>query len=143
MTESLHLRTTADLSNLAAIRRFVEEAALAENGDPEAITDMILAVNEAATNVILNGYRGRSGMIEVAVAYQGDALVVRLRDRAPAFDPTRVAQAADTLPLQQPQSGGMGIPMMHLLTDELSYRAGTKKGNELTLVKKRVRAAKR
>jgi serine/threonine-protein kinase RsbW len=142
MTKSVHMRISADLSNLAVIRRFVEEAALAENGDPEAIADMTLAVNEAATNVILHGYQGRPGIVDVEVVFHEDALVVCLRDQAAPFDPTRDPQAATLLPLQKPRPGGMGIAMMHHLTDELVYRRSTNGGNELTLVKKGVRSAK-
>ena len=130
---------TAGLTDLVEIRRFVESAALRGGGDPRAIDDMLMAMNEATTNVIEHGYHGRPGILEVEVEYDGDTLVVRVRDQAPVFDPA-LAPAPDlTLPLEQRPFGGMGVHLMRQLTDELSYRTRCDGWNELVLVKKGVR----
>ena len=139
MDEPLCLRIAANLKNLATIRRFVEGAAKSGDGNPEAITDMIIAMNEAATNIIVHGYQGQPAIIEVEVGYNKDALVVCLRDQAPTFDPTSAPAPDLTLPLEQRPFGGMGIHMMRQLTDELTYRTTPDGRNELTLVKKDVR----
>jgi serine/threonine-protein kinase RsbW len=139
MDEMFRFRIAADLNNLATIRRFVEDAAASRPADPEAIAEMLLAMNEAATNIIVHGYQGQPGIIEVEVGYDKDALVVCLRDRAPAFDPTLVPAPDLTLPLEQRPFGGMGIHMMRQFTDELLYRTTPDGSNELILVKKNVR----
>ena len=40
--------------------------------------------------VLVHGYQGELGMIEIAVRREADALVVRVRDQAPPFDPTGI-----------------------------------------------------
>ena len=142
MDEPSYLRIAADLKNLATIRRFVEGVARRGNGNPQAITDVLIATNEAATNVILHGYQGQPGVIEVEVAYDQDALVVYLRDRAPRFDPTSTPALDVRLPLEQRPLGGMGVHMMRQLADELIYRTTDDGRNELVLVKKGVRESR-
>jgi len=142
MGEPPYLRIAADVKNLATIRRFVEGAASSGGGDPQAITDVLIATNEAATNVILHGYQGQPGVIEVEVAYDQDTLVVYLRDRAPRFDPTSTPALDVRLPLEQRPLGGMGVHMMRQLADELIYRTTDDGRNELVLVKKGVRESR-
>jgi serine/threonine-protein kinase RsbW len=130
------LRVLAELPNLAVIRRFVEETAMALKVDRDAIDDMIQAVDESATNIIVHGYRGRMGHIEIEVTQEGCALVVRLRDQAPLFDPTQAPPPDLTLPLERRRVGGLGIHLTRQFTDSMTFRTTSEGGNELTLRKK-------
>jgi serine/threonine-protein kinase RsbW len=139
MAEPQRLHMIAGLEDLAQIRRFVESAATQGGSDTAKVADMLLALNEAATNIIEHGYHGAPGSLEVEVEYDGDALTVRLRDQAPVFDPALVAVPDVTLPLDRRPLGGMGVHLMRRLTDVLSYRTRSDGWNELVLVKKGVR----
>ena len=130
------LRIGAELDNLSLIRRFVEDAAIGFGADQEVIPDVLLAVTEAATNIMIHGYQGQPGTIEIEVSRKGDSLVVCLRDQAPPFDPTTVPPPDVTLPLEQRQPGGLGIHFMRQFMDELTYRSTPQGGNELTLGKR-------
>jgi anti-sigma regulatory factor (Ser/Thr protein kinase) len=130
------LSVTADLGNLEQIRRFVREAALAAGAAAPDAWDLVQAVDESATNVIVHGYRGAKGQLAVAVAIDGDRLVVRITDAAPAFDPTAVAAPDLGLPLERRPFGGMGVHLTRELTDEVRHRRPDGGGNELTLVKR-------
>ncbi len=130
------LRVLAELSNLAVIRRFIEETATALKADHGAIGDMIQVVDELATNIIVHGYRARPGNIEIEVTQEGNVLVVRLRDQAPLFDPTRAPPPDLTLPLEKRRVGGLGIHLTRQFTDSMTYRMTSEGGNELTLRKK-------
>jgi glutamate/tyrosine decarboxylase-like PLP-dependent enzyme/anti-sigma regulatory factor (Ser/Thr protein kinase) len=136
---SAPLRIAADLEGLAEIRRFVKERATTLSVDPDVLSEVILAVDEAATNTIVHGYRGRQGFVEVEVGREGDALVVRLRDEAVPFDPTSVPPLDMTLPPEQRVLEGMGIYLIRQVMDEMTHRITLQRGNELTLVKRRVR----
>jgi len=136
-TES-SLRIAAELKNLSVIRRFVQETATALGADPDAISDVILAVDEAATNSIVHGYQGQPGIIEIEVRRIGDSLVVCLRDQATSFDPTIVPSPDLTLPLEQRPFGGMGIHLMRQFMDKVTHRVTSQGDNELTMVKKDV-----
>lgn len=130
------LRIAAELGNLAAIRRFVEETGGALRMPAKLVDDLVLAVDESATNIIVHGYRGRPGRIEIEMRRTDEAVVVHLRDQAPPFDPTRLPDPDVTLPLDRRPIGGMGVFLTRRLVDVVSYRSPDQGGNELTLIKK-------
>ena len=125
----------AELENLAVIRHFAEETAQSLQANQTAIDDMLQAVDEAVTNIIVHGYAGRPGTIEIRVKRAGDSLIVRLRDQAPRFDPTTVPPPDLTLPLEKRRPGGLGVHLVRQFVDQVHYRAAPQGGNELTLVK--------
>lgn len=130
------LRITSEIDNLAKARRFIEETAAYFTDDAEIIGDVVLAVDEALTNVIVHGYQDAAGMIEIEVASGQDVLVIRLRDWAPSFDPTSVPAPDLNAPLSRRIPGGLGVYMMRRLTDEMHYRTTPEGKNELTLVRR-------
>jgi len=130
------LFVAAQLENLAEIRRFVQEEAAALGAGEEEMCDLELAVDEAACNIICHGYERRGGMIQVEVERDGDRLVVRLRDEAPLFDPSRHPSPNVTLPLEDRPLGGLGIFLIRQAVDEMIYRVTAEGGNELTLTKR-------
>jgi serine/threonine-protein kinase RsbW len=132
------LRIDADLKELERMRRFVETQTAALNVDPSAVYDVLLAVNEMVTNIIVHGYRGESGSIEVDIRPDGGDLVARLRDRSPPFDPTLVPAPDTTMPLHLRPPGGMGVHLARRLMDSMAYQVAEHGGNELTLVKRGV-----
>jgi serine/threonine-protein kinase RsbW len=132
------LKITAELNNLAPIRDFVEETATALGANPTMLLDVVLAVNEIATNIMLHGYQGQPGLIEIEVCQSRNSLVICLRDGAPPFDPTTVPSPNLNLPLEERPLGRMGIYLARQLTDEMTYRLIPQGGNELTLIKKNI-----
>jgi serine/threonine-protein kinase RsbW len=140
MNTKSYLRIAAEPRNLAEIRCFVEEMASALGLDPVMIPNVILAVDEAVSNIIAHGYQCQEGVVEIAVSQERDALVIRIRDEAAPFDPTIVPPPDLTLPLEQRIPGGLGIHLIRQIMDEMTYRVTPQGGNELTLVKRGIRA---
>ena len=132
----------AEPKNLTSLRRFVKQAAEALQADREVIEDMILAVDEAVTNIIVHGYAGRPGDIEVRVSLEQQDLVVRISDRAPLFDPTEVPPPDLSMPLEQRRFGGLGVHFTRQFVDEVTYCEAPEGCNELTL-RKAARAGSR
>jgi anti-sigma regulatory factor (Ser/Thr protein kinase) len=130
------LRIAAELTSLAAIRRFVSVEAERLGAGCEATEDMIQALDESATNVIRHGYKGQPGTVEIEVTREGDDLVVQIRDYAPPFDPTTYPSPDVTLPLERRRFGGLGIHLTRECTDAVIYRVAPDGANELTLLKK-------
>ena len=93
-----HLRIDADLGRLAEVRRFVREEAEAVHATVECLDDLVQAIDEASTNVIVHGYRGRPGWLEIGIALEDEQFVVRIEDEAPSFDPTERARARPERP---------------------------------------------
>lgn len=138
MSRVCSLRIAAKLENLVAIRQFIEESASALGSDPRAVPDLLLAVDEAATNIIIHGYRGQSGFIEIEVSQMEDSLVICLCDQAPLFDPTQVPPPDLGLPLEMRPAGGLGIYLVRQLLDKVTHSITPDGGNQLMLVKRGV-----
>jgi len=143
MNNVVSLRVAADVTQLAAIRAFVEQHAHALGVDAATIYDLVLAVNEVATNIVIHGYRRQPGEIEIDLRQQGDAIEIRLRDQARLFDPTRVPAPDLNLPLHKRPLGGMGVHVTRQIMDAMRYRVTPTGGNELTLVKRTIVARRR
>jgi serine/threonine-protein kinase RsbW len=102
------------------------------------VPTLVQAVDESATNIVVHGYRGRPGTIDVEVKGANDTLAVRLRDSAPLFDPTGVPPPDLSLPLDQRPIGGLGVHLTRKCVDEMIYRVTSEGHNELTLLKRNV-----
>ncbi len=138
MSEQHHvLSVPAKVENLNTIRGYIKGRARPAGAPQEAIDAIVLAVDEAATNVIQHGYieNGRNGSIEIEVVLKPGCLCVILRDDAPPFDPSSVPDPDLTLPLELRPIGGLGIFLMRKKTDALAYTTTPAGQNELTLTK--------
>src|SRR3972149_5735174 len=124
------------LANRARTRPYVEQRAATLKIPREVIRDMVQAVDESASNIILHGYRGKPGTIEVEIRREGDSLVAYLRDQAPPFDPTSVPPPDLTLPLHKRPMGGLGVYLVKQLMDSVSHRLLPDGSNELSLSKR-------
>jgi len=130
------LRIPADVAHLAGVRALVRDVAIEHGAPPTCLDDLVQAVDEAATNIIVHGYRGEPGWIEVDVERDGDRIVITLEDAAPTFDPTQVPEPDLTVPPERCRPGGMGVHLMRLATDELRHTARPGGGNILTMARR-------
>ena len=124
----------ATVGDLAAIRAFVREVARGMEIPLDVEPDLIIAVDESVTNVLVHGYGRSGGWIEVGLSRTADRVTIRIRDRAPIFDPTRLASPDLTVGLDHRAPGGLGIHLARSSMDGMIHRA-MDDGNELTLVK--------
>ena len=129
------LRVAADLDRLADVRQFVREAATRANAPIDCLDDLVQAVDEASTNTIVHGYRGRSGWLEITVGSDADRFVVTIEDEAAAFDPTTVPEPDLSVPPERRKPGGMGVHLIRAATDGFSHRPRPGGGNILTMVR--------
>jgi anti-sigma regulatory factor (Ser/Thr protein kinase) len=138
METTASLQIIAELKHLGQLRQFVQQTVKALGADPDTTFDMIMAVNEMATNIIIHGYQGQPGLIEVEVSRAGDSLMVYLRDQAPSFDPTAVPDPDLSQALEKRPLGKVGVYLTRRLVDEMIYHLRLHGGNELVLLKKGV-----
>ena len=129
------LRVEADVNNLSEIRGYIQNS-ISSLGVPQGIVDdLILAVDEVVTNIIIHGYIDLPGMIEIEVKKQAEILFLRIVDQAPCFDPTQVPSPDLTLPLDKRPMGKYGLYLIRKLVNEVIYEIPPEGGNQLTLVK--------
>jgi serine/threonine-protein kinase RsbW len=126
----------ADLENLKAVRSFIENSGKALSVKRDTLGDLCLVVDEAVTNIILHGYDGLDGTVDVQMKRDGDALIIFIRDRAKSFDIEDVEMPHLDTSLSDREFGGMGVFLIKKLTDEAEFRAVPGHGKELRLVKR-------
>lgn len=126
----------ADTSRQAEVRALVRSEAAAAGATDEETADLVQAVDELICNVIVHGYDGRPGEIEVSIQRDAGSLAVRIRDAAPPFDPRTHAEPRLDLPIEQRPLGGMGIHLARALTDGIDHRMLPGGGNEVTVTKR-------
>lgn len=124
---------------LAPVRALANAMALRCGLDDLSACHLVLAMDEALTNVIRHGYEGRGdGMIWITLATlaSGDGLRVEIEDRARTVDPSEL-RGRD---LDDIQPGGLGMHLMSSLVDRYEHapRAG---GGMRVLLEKRTQAA--
>jgi serine/threonine-protein kinase RsbW len=129
------MNTPAKLKNLESIRAFIQFAAREFGADRDASADIMLAVDEAASNIILHGYSLAQGMLELKIECQEGILIVLLKDWAPPFDPTTAAPPDLDLPLDKRPLGGLGIHLIRQMTDRIEYERTPDGANILSLYK--------
>jgi serine/threonine-protein kinase RsbW len=135
MPLTLHFEA-ATLADLGQMRRFVMEGAESLGADALAADDLVIAIDEAATNIIKYGYREEPGPVTIQLSEDHGTLTMRVLDEAPTFDPTTHRRKVDMdLDIGERPFGGMGIHLMFESADRLVHagRGGT--GNDLTFFK--------
>ena len=139
MSQPFELTVESDLQNLERIAEFVLSAAAELGLDDQQSFEVQMAVDEACTNIIQHAYGpGQPGAIYICCEIEGDDLMVTLRDRGRAFDPSQVPEPDLTSALEERQVGGLGLHFIRKLMDRISFHSGSE-GNELRMAKRRLR----
>jgi anti-sigma regulatory factor (Ser/Thr protein kinase) len=138
MSGAHSLEIKADLDNLGRVRDFIEASLEASGLDQDSAGELLLAIDEAVSNIIMHGFKSSpDGHIELEVKQQPEALLVHIRDNAPLFDPTRGSNPhLEISPLEREAPGGFGVFLLNHLVDNIAYRVTEDGRNELTMLKK-------
>jgi serine/threonine-protein kinase RsbW len=124
----------AELGRLSEVRAFVREASILAGASDEIVADAVQAIDEAATNVVVHGYAGSPGEIEVRSVVRDGRIEIRLLDRAPTFDPSTVPAPDLSVPPLARRPGGMGVHLIRAATTQAQHQRRPGGGNELILV---------
>ena len=133
------LTVSATLDSLKKIREFVMAAAKAAGLDRKTAYRLRLGVDEIATNTIEHGYVGVTyeKILHVYADIGEQTLKIILEDRGKPYDPYQALPFADLeIPLEDRQTGGLGIYLTLKTVDEFFYeRLGER--NRTILIMKR------
>lgn len=136
VTQSTSLKVRANLTVLADIRGFIDEAAEAAGLTSQAASELRLAVDEACANIVIHGYKNKGGDLEITVTHDSERLTVTLSDHAPPYDPLKEAPGPDfDAPLAERAPGGLGVILVKQNTDAVEYRMSDAGRNLLILTK--------
>ena len=108
--------------NLSVIRDFVSGNARAA-GIPEAtVENIILAVDEACTNIIKHAYKlSPEGEIIIKIDYDEEKFTVTIIDYGKSFEPDRVPLTDLQKYYREHRVGGLGMYLMKSLMDNVEY----------------------
>jgi len=128
------LDTSSDPELLPLSRCFVQQAAIQAGFEERDSRRIMLAVDEACTNIIRHSYRGdvTKRIIITCRWTRGEHLEVRLKDFGQGVDP-RLLETHEKKDLSQP--GGLGLCIMRQVMDEVKYNPECKDGIELRMLK--------
>lgn len=130
------LKIKSDTENLSLIREFVLAHAVKNGFSDEVTNDIMLAADEAATNIMKHSYKSNSsGIIEVRVEIVGDEFEIILKDKGRSFNPNDIPSPNMEKYFSEKRVGGLGLHLMRTLMDSVEYSAA-ESGNKLILKKK-------
>lgn len=123
--------------NLSLIRDFVSSKASDSGLAKEDIENVMLAVDEACTNIIKHAYNSfPDGEIVIKLEYNSDKLLVTIIDHGSTFDPKGIPDPDLQNYYRNSKVGGLGMYLMKTLMDDVKYITVTGKYNQVLLSKR-------
>ena len=111
----------SSLDELRRARHFVERFCTTETDRPlgdEAVASLVLAVDEASSNVVKHAYHGREDQtIEITAEMFSDRVSIRLRHLGVPFDPSTVSPPA----FDGSRDSGFGVFLIERSVDAVRY----------------------
>jgi serine/threonine-protein kinase RsbW len=122
--------------NLAVIRDFIKSAANESGFSEDTVGKIILAVDEACTNIIKHAYKNSpEGNIFIKIKFNDPKFSVSITDEGSHFDPNRVPEPDLREYYKEKRVGGLGVFLIKKLMDEVDYSTLSGNKNQVILVK--------
>jgi serine/threonine-protein kinase RsbW len=130
------LRVKSKTENLSLIRDFISEKALDAGLPVNVVENIMLAVDEACTNIIKHAYRSSpEGEIILNVNYNEEKFTITIIDYGKSFEPERIPLPDLQKYYREHKVGGLGIYLMKSLMDDVKYTSVPGKYNQVLLSK--------
>ena len=121
--------------NLSAIRDFVKSTVLLAGFSKDVSGNIILAVDEAVTNVIKHAYNySDAGKILVSISFIKNKLSISISDKGTHFNSKLIKDPNLEEYYEQKRVGGLGMFLMKKLMDDVKYSQPQNR-NKVTLIK--------
>ena len=134
ITKKLVIKSRTE--NLSSLRDFISDNANKAGLGTDDIDDIILAVDEACTNIIKHAYKSvPDGEIIIEINYNSRKFTIKLIDHGSSFDPESVPVPDLQKYLRQRKVGGLGLYLMRTLMDDVKYVSVPGEYNQILLSK--------
>jgi serine/threonine-protein kinase RsbW len=134
ITKKLVIKSRTE--NLSSLRDFISDNANKAGLGTDDIDDIILAVDEACTNIIKHAYKSvPDGEIIIEINYNSRKFTIKLIDHGNSFDPESVPVPDLQKYLRQRKVGGLGLYLMRTLMDDVKYVSVPGEYNQVLLSK--------
>ena len=138
MNKILHkeLMVKSSTENLAQIRDFMKSTARQCGFSDDTVGKIILAVDEACTNIIKHAYKySPNGTIFISVKFADSKFEISITDEGSHFNPISIPEPDIQEYYKQKKIGGLGMFLIKKLMDEVKYSTLTGNKNQVKLVK--------
>ncbi len=129
----------AKTENLEQISIYLDNILKKIRINKEIREEILIAVDEAATNIIMHSYKGKEGgKIRVNINVNNDKIEISLFDNGQTFDPSKIKEPIFTNELDTRKIGGLGIFLMKKFMDEVTFylkNTNLRNENEVRMVK--------
>jgi serine/threonine-protein kinase RsbW len=134
------LRVKSKTENLSEIRDFVSTNAEKAGIEPSTIDNIILAVDEACTNIIKHAYKlSPQGEIIIKIDYDDEKFIITIIDYGKSFEPESIPQPDLRKYYREHRVGGLGMYLMKSLMDDVKYTSVPGQYNQV-LLRKNIRS---
>jgi anti-sigma regulatory factor (Ser/Thr protein kinase) len=126
-----------DTRHLVKIREVVKDAATQAPFDEREVSRIVLAVDEAVSNIIEHAYEepASGGDIRIVLDVDSSRFEVVIMDSGHEFDPSLVDVPDIAEHVRRGKKKGLGIFLMRQIMDEVKYTFIQGLRNELRMVK--------
>lgn len=132
MVQTIELRIPSDPKMLKIVRSTVAHLCQVMNFSSVDRNSVVLAVDEACSNVIKHAYQGHTDqLIRILFNLTPDQLEILLFDRGKPAAP----EAIKSRDLQDIRPGGLGVHLINNVMDKVNYESSQENGNRLRLIK--------
>lgn len=122
--------------NLAQVRDFVQSAAQESGFSNDNIGKIVLAVDEACTNIIKHAYKySPAGEIYIGIKLEKEKFIISIIDEGGHFNPDIIPEPDLQEYYKKRKVGGLGMYLMKKLMDEVKYTNLNANRNQVTLIK--------
>ncbi|MBK7630629.1 MAG: ATP-binding protein [Ignavibacteriales bacterium] len=136
------LRVKSKTENLSLIRDFVSTSASNAGVSADFVENIILAVDEACTNIIKHAYKSSpDGELIIKTKSTLSRFIISITDFGNTFEPETIPEPDLQKYYRQKRVGGLGMYLMKTLMDDVKYVSIPGKYNEV-LLSKNIKMAK-
>ena len=130
------LKVKSKTENLSVIRDFISTSAAEARVTPDVVENIILAVDEACTNIIKHAYKSfPDGELIIKTKSTQSRFIISITDFGNTFEPDAVPEPDLQKYYRQKRVGGLGMYLMKTLMDDVKYTSIPGKHNEVLLSK--------
>ncbi len=137
--EVVEIRLPNRLQYLSILADFVDNVCRMHEVPDEDLKDILLAVDEACTNIIRYAYRvGPINYFKVRISFDREMVQVDLLDQGKQFNPLEIPPSGEKAITGDGEEKyfGLGISIMKKVVDDIRYQYSPNEGNHLILIKK-------
>lgn len=133
--QNYEIKITAKTENLETIRNFIISATKSLSFQEDEMNKILLAVDEACSNVIRHAYLFKENLMKVKLRIEASQLTVTIIDHGKSFNPEKVQTPEMEKYLKSYKVGGLGMLLMKKLMDEVEYDIKPNSQNKVKLIK--------